>query len=73
MLRFPSQPACWLAPEGFCLAPVRLDLECSQSNLGLCQGFSMARCLAWNCASSIVVDEHDWVGVQPLNAIAVVI
>ena len=33
----------------------------------------MARCLAWNCASSIVVDEHDWVGVQPLNAIAVVI
>ena len=33
MLRFPSQPACWLVLEGFCLAPVRLDLECSQSNL----------------------------------------
>jgi hypothetical protein len=33
----------------------------------------MARCLAWNCASSTVVAEHDWVGVQPVNAIAVVI
>lgn len=61
-----SQPAGLLVvtkPTGRLLCgPLKLDLERSQSNIGLYQGLSRVRCLAWNCASSRVVDEPDRIG-----------